>query len=135
MGWEDIFAEAIVGAANGDLLLLIVGLILFMVAVILAPSAIWIAREQHKFMEAFATSITASFKHQEEATTKLVEAQNKIAEDNMKAVDRMVSAVIQKVEDCHDAQMGALDRTDRHVECIKRTVIETQADVRNHVRG
>lgn len=146
MPWEDIFAQAFVEAAHGDIFLLIIFLILFMVAVVIAPTAVYMAKKTSDTMNLQGAMFRDAFSQNETAIAGIVAAQNAsseriiasqaaAADRNTKAIERMAEAIISRMDENHDESMDAFNRQERHTDCIKRDVIEMKTVVCNHGRG
>jgi len=149
MSWEDLFAQAIINAANGELPLLIIAMIIFAALGVITPASLYFCREQHKALELQGTITRDAFERNDITLTKLMTAQAASSAENTEAIREMTQAIITKIEEekkeialavitrmdeNHEETMAAFDKNERHVECIKRDMIEVRSSVCNSRR-
>jgi predicted PurR-regulated permease PerM len=111
MPWEDTFADAIVAACGDNPVLLILGFMFFVVLMVIGPLAVYIGK-----------TFVDSLKRQDKFMAEIFS--NQI--DSTKSI---IEAIVERMDENHDDVIDEFRRQERHLECIKRTAIETKTAV------
>jgi NCAIR mutase (PurE)-related protein len=137
MPWR-IIADAVMRASGDNPALIILSAMFLSVLLIIVPLAVYIGKQWADQKKEESIIMKDIFSRQDESTKSIVAAQTastaSIIEAQNKMTEKMANAIISRINENHDESMAEFGRNERHIECIKGSVIEIKTAISSHDR-